>query len=224
MPLTPQVEERLCRHLIERVIGGASGRASNRVYRNRPRDFFYIGSLWPSAWDETDEEEEYVLKKGFESRLECPSIGFDCMLDGCAPPDTVLECSVQFRCFYRVLPSWEELGLYTSWEQPARVMGPDGSYQDAGPREADLPVVFHALDVAFGPIAVRLDDLSADGSVVQIDLSPQLRAFWDATGAQARDAYPGRSNLRVMESQVSDPEQYASWCQGLTGQPAYPDW
>lgn len=224
MALTVAHEEAFARHLIKTMVGGASGSLVDRVCRNRPRDFFFVGAVWPERWDVPDDEAGYELKKEHESRLEVPSIGFDCLIDGSAAADALLTLQTNLRCYYRVLPSWQEVQELTRWEAPRRERLPDGTYHDAGPRKADLPVVFQAMDVSIDPLDVPILDLMRSQKDLVVDLGDKLKAAWEREIAGRHDVYPGRKQHQIEEADVATEADYDEWRRRLNGSPTYPDW
>lgn len=100
-----QEEELLATYIAEQVIGRASGRLEKECLFNLPRDCYFIGNLRSAAGE--NDENENRLPFDLRNKLAPTAFGTEFLTH---PQDGELkiEVSVQWACYYRVFPTYEQ--------------------------------------------------------------------------------------------------------------------
>lgn len=106
--ITQSEEPKLARHLIDRVVGRASGTFDAECTHSAPRDKYFIGTLRPSRLDDDSAPDHHG---GFPDellrKLAPMAFGAELLLrpDG---RELAVNVTLEWSCYYRVFPTLEE--------------------------------------------------------------------------------------------------------------------
>lgn len=117
---TPEVEFELATHLVNDVVGRASGRLVTDCVGNFPRDTFFIGNL---RNQDPHDPAPARLNAELMGKLSPTACGLEIKLD--VPGDVVeVELSATWAVYYRVFPDQEEQRRYQQGVATTETTGP----------------------------------------------------------------------------------------------------
>jgi hypothetical protein len=98
-------ESLLVNYLIDRVTGKASGRLEDECLFDMPRDRYFIGNLRSS--EGTQPNQDTLLQRELMSKISPLAFGAEFLLSS-KPTQIRLKISLDWACYYRVIPTFDE--------------------------------------------------------------------------------------------------------------------
>ena len=204
-------QEKLARHLSERVRSLLAGDASERkrITRRRPSKVLQLGVLPPLRQLDDEEQIEQLANRSGGGGGEAPStIGLDFLV---RPDDSgmaALAIDAEFSIYVQRYPTYEEQKEW--WSQGMSREGDDELGDDTGSGSGRMRLlqVFERFDVSADGIQVEID-ANAAPEKIEHDLAASITAALGTALIDSETVYPFKKTQTLPEDALDSPEAWA---------------
>ena len=202
----PADQEKLARHLSERVRSLLAGDAPERkrITRRRPSMVLQLGVLPPLRPLDDDEQVEQLANRGGGGGDAPSTIGLDFLVRPDSSGKAAIDIDAEFSIYVQRYPTYEEQKAW--WGEAMSLEADDGPGDDTKPGSGRMRLlsVFEQFDVLAESIPVEID-ANAAPEKVEHDLAGAIAPALGSALTDAETVYPFKKTQTLPEEALDSP-------------------